>query len=210
MEVPLSHNYKAWGQRSQKSCRREALHHRSPTLTKARGKTLYLPLTATSTDSSVQQLNWISSLDRGDPGERQRLWKEKESNTTLHLISTPPPFTLPLKRTPPPPLEGQQPLRATPARLVVLMFKMAPVTNYRREFPGASATLAAEFFPALLPAAAVAVPKSPPPSCGLKGRPSQSWRTCCHPVLMSLCQLLLLDVAGLKWAEAGRTFVGVC
>lgn len=157
MVVPLSHNYKVWVQRSQQSCRREVLHHRSP-LTKAWGKTLYLPLTATSTDSSIQQLNWISSLDGGDSGRRRDCGKKR--SRTWHSISFQPLFDSVLKRTSPSAEKRQQPVLASPARLAALMFKMAPVTNYRTEFPGVSATLI--FFPHFATGACRGRTKGPP------------------------------------------------
>lgn len=86
------------------------------------------------------------------------------------------------------------------ARLAALMFKMAPVTNYRAEFPGAPATLAVEFFPALPLAPAVVVPKTPP-VLDEKANICSPARPCCHSVLMSLSQLLLLAIAGLKLAN---------
>lgn len=101
-----------------------------PALTKARGKTLYLPLTATSTDCRIQQLNWISSLDRVDSGRRRECGKKRRQ--MRRSISFQPPFHFVLKRT------SRRSEEAHPARLAVLMLKMAPVTNYRTEIPGAS------------------------------------------------------------------------
>lgn len=100
-----------------------------------------------------------------------------------------PPFHF-LKRTPP--SAERSTVGARLSRLVALMFKMAPVTNYRTEFPGASATLAAEFFPALLPAAAVAVPKGPT---------SSGFRTL---LSFSINVTLPALVVRYGWTEVGR------
>lgn len=69
-------------------------------------------------------------------------------------VSFRPPFHSVLKRT------SRRSEEARPARLAVLMLKMAPVTNYGG--PGSfCAALAAEFYPALPPASAMDEPEAP-------------------------------------------------
>lgn len=138
-----------------------------PPLTKARGKTLYLPLTATSTDSSIQQLNWISSLDRGDSGRRRDCGKKRRQ--MRRSISSRPPFHSVLKRT------SRRSEEPRPARLAVLMLKMAPVTNY-----GGPGSFPRSFGSRVLPCFGASVchgRTKGPSSSGLKSKHLQSSRS---------------------------------
>lgn len=122
--------------------------------------------------------------------------KGVERNTPSHFR---PLFTLFLREHPPP-LKRQQLVRASPARLAVLMFKMAPVTNYRTAFPGASVILAAEFFPCFAAGACRGCTKGPT-SSGLKGKHLQS---CWTPLSFSI-NVTLPALVRDRWAEAGKT-----